>query len=172
MQTTIPILNTSIIFIKKTMRKKQDNFVELSRYQFYLLLQSIFISIVLLYQLIWFFAGNTTIADCIVYGRKNELKNSGTIAYRFITNNKLYEDYDTRNEAVILNDQIEIVYLSFLPSFSRINSFKNNWLGYIIAYGLFCTFTSLLFFIPNDTMPAGTYFYFTKKKPWVNMIEK
>ncbi len=152
--------------------KKKDRFVELSRYQFYLLLQTIFIGMVLLYQLIWFIAGDTIMGDCIVYGRKNELINSGTIAYRFIVKDKLFEDYDTRNEATIINDKIEIVYLCFLPSFSRINSFKNNWLGFIIAYSIFCAFTTLLFFIPNDTMPAGTYFYFTKKKPWVNLIEK
>lgn len=152
--------------------KKKDRLIELSKNQFYLLLQSMFIVMVLLYQLIWFVYGKNMMADCIVSGRLNELQNSGTLLYKFSVADKVYDDYDLRNEVKIINDQIEIVYLSFYPSFSRVNTFKNNWLGYIITYGLFCTFTSFLLLIPNDTMPAHTYFYFTKKKPWINLIVK
>jgi hypothetical protein len=154
------------------MSKKKDSFIELSRSQFYIMLQIIFIGMVLLYQLIWFAFGKTTMAECHVYGRKNELNNSGTLAYRFTANETLYTDYDTRNEIPITQEYIEVKYLSFAPSLSRINSFTNNWMGFMIAYGIFFAFTSLLFFIPNDTMPAHTFFYFTKKKPWINMIEK
>jgi hypothetical protein len=152
--------------------KKKSSFIELSRFQFYLMLQTLFIGMVLLYQLIWFIYGKNIMADCIVSGRLNELQNSGTILYKFAIADQTYNDYDTRNEATIINNQIEIVYLSFYPRLSRINRFYNNWLGFIIMYGLFCAFTSALFLIPQETIPANTYFYFTKKKPWVNIIEK
>jgi hypothetical protein len=111
-------------------------------------------------------------ADCFVYGKMNELKNSGTLAYRYHANNKVYEDYGTRNEIPIAQEQIEIKYLPFWPSMSRINTFEGNWLGFFIAYAVYFTISSMIFLIPNDTMPRNSYFYFTKKKPWVNMIVK
>ena len=146
--------------------------IELSRTQFFILLQSIFIGIVLLYQLMWFCFGKNVYAECFVYGRLNELENSGTIMYKYVVNNHTYEDYGTRNEISTATKSINIRYLSFAPSIARINTFYAHWIGFIIAYFIFFTFTTLLFFIPNDTMPARSYFYFTKKKPWVNIIEK
>lgn len=102
----------------------------------------------------------------------NELKNSGTLAYRYFVDNKMYEDYATRNETPIAQENIEIKYLPFWPSISRLNTFAGNWLGFLIAYALYFTISSMIFLIPNDTMPRNSYFYFTKKKPWVNMIVK
>jgi hypothetical protein len=154
------------------MPKHNDNFIELSSFKFYLLLQTLMIGSIMLYQLVWFVFGTTTMADCFVYGHKNELQNSGTLYYRYNAFEKDYEDYGTRNEVPISLENVEIKYLSFAPSFSRINSFENNWLGFIIAYGLFLVITSLIFLIDNDTMPKNSYFYFTKKKPWINMIVK
>jgi hypothetical protein len=154
------------------MPKRNDNFIELSSFKFYLLLQTLVVGSIMLYQLLWLVFGTTTMADCFVYGHKNELQNSGTLYYRYNTFEKNYEDYGTRNEVPISQESIEIKYLSFAPSFSRINSFENNWLGFIIAYGLFLVITSLIFLIDNDTMPKNSYFYFTKKKPWINMIVK
>ncbi len=152
-------------------KKKQGSFIELSKFKFYLLFQCAFIIGVLSYQLLWYF-GKTTMADCYVYGRMNELKNSGTLAYRYVVNDSLYEDYATRNEIPITQEQIEIKYLPFWPSMSRINTFEGNWLGFLIAYSIYFTISSMIFLIPNDTMPKNSYFYFTKKKPWVNMIVK
>jgi hypothetical protein len=154
------------------MKKYNFDFFEISKFKLYLLLQFIFIAIVLLYQLIWFTYGKNTMAECFVNGRINQLENSGTMVYRFEANGKFYEDYDTRNGAPVVQDHIEIKYLSFAPSLSRINSFESNWLGYFIAYGIFCTILSIIFLIPNDTMPRNSFFYFTKKKPWINMIVK
>jgi hypothetical protein len=152
-------------------RKNKDSFIELSKFKFYLLFQCAFIFAVLSYQLLWYF-GKTTMADCYVYGRMNELNNSGTLAYRYFVNDKKYEDYATRNETPIAQETIEIKYLPFWPSMSRLNTFVGNWLGFIIAYAIYFTISSMIFLIPNDTMPKNSYFYFTKKKPWVNMIVK
>jgi hypothetical protein len=30
----------------------------------------------------------------------------------------------------------------------------------------------MIFFIPNETMPRNSFFYFTRKKPWIHMIVK
>jgi hypothetical protein len=152
-------------------KKKEETFIEFSKFRFYLLFQCIFIFGVLSYQLLWYF-GKTTIADCYVYGRMNELKNSGTLAYRYFVDDKKFEDYATRNEIPITQETIEIKYLPFCPSMSRLNNFSGNWLGFLIAYLICFTISSIIFLIPNDTMPRNSYFYFTKKKPWVNMIVK
>jgi hypothetical protein len=152
--------------------QKTNNFIELSSLQFYLLLQIIVIVCIFLYQSLWFFGSKNTMADCFVYGRQNQLKNSGTLYYRYYDNYNWYEDYGARSEVPISQEKIEIKYLSFMPSVSRINSFENNWLGFMIAYGIFLTITSLIFLIDNDTMPKNSFFYFSTKKPWVNMIVK
>lgn len=154
------------------MSKHVNKYIELSRYQFYAVLQSIFIGLVLIYQLIWYGFGTPTMAECIVYGRQNELALSGTIQYRYWVHNRHYQSETTRNEMPITQAEISICYLRFAPSISRANNFYSVWYGFIIAYFIYFTFTTLLFFIPNDTMPANTYFYFTKKKPWINLIEK
>ncbi|MDB5201030.1 MAG: hypothetical protein JWQ27_439 [Ferruginibacter sp.] len=84
----------------------------------------------------------------------------------------LYEDYVTRNEVPLSQDSINIRYLSFLPSVCRVDSFEGNYLGYIIAWILFFVFTTMVFFIPNDTMPKNSFIYFSRQKPFIHMIVK
>lgn len=150
--------------------------IELSRFQLYFLLQFIFIGIIMLHQLIWLYQSETIIADCSVtsnrYTYKNSIVNSGTLSYRYKANETIYDDYTTRNEIPLEQKEIEVKYLKFWPSMSRVNTFEDNWLGFIITYALFFVFTSGFFLIDNDTVPNRSYFYFTKKKPWVNMIIK
>ena len=153
----------------------KNKHIELSRFQLYFLVQIIFIGLIMLYQLLWYF-GETTMGDCSVttnrYTYKNSLKNSGTLSYSYKVNEVVYDDYTTRNEIPLEQNQIEIKYLSFWPSMSRVNTFMDNWAGFLITYAIFFAFTSLLFLIDNDTVPHKSYFYFTKKKPWINMIIK
>ncbi len=149
--------------------------LELSKFKFYLLLQYIFLIPVMCYQLCWYF-GKTTTADCYVKGivrpDYDNTETSGTLFYSYEADGKLYEDYATRNGTPISQKNIEVKYLSFCPSLSRLNTFEGNWLGFIIAYGIFFTITSIIFFVPNETMPRNSYIYFTKQKPWVHMIVK
>ncbi len=150
--------------------------VEFSRFQLYFLLQFIFIGIIMLYQFIWYINGTITIADCSVtsnnYTYKNSIINSGTLSYRYKVNGNIYDDYTTRNEIPLEQKEIEVKFLKFWPSMSRVNTFEDNWLGFIITYGLFLAFTSALFLIDNETVPNKSYFYFTRKKPWINIIIK
>jgi hypothetical protein len=149
--------------------------IELSRFQLYFLLQFIFIGLVMLYQLLWFFGG-TTMADCSITSNdltyKNSIINSGTLSYRYRVNEKIYDDYTTRNEVPLEQKEIEVKYLKFWPSMSRVNTFEDNWLGFMITYCLFFVFSSIFLLIDNDTIPNRSYFYFTKKKPWINIITK
>ena len=149
--------------------------MEFSRFQLYFLLQSIFIGLVLMYQIVWYF-GETELADCSIttndLNYKNAIINSGTLSYRYKVNDIVYNDYTTRNEIPLDQKVIEIKYLSFWPSMSRVNTFYENWLGFMVTYGIFFTFISLLFLVDNDTVPNKSYFYFTRKKPWINMIIK
>lgn len=150
--------------------------IEFSRFQLYFLLQFIFIALVLLYQSLWYFASTTTLADCSVTSNdltyKNAIINSGTLSFRYKVNDKIYDDYTTRNEIPLEQKEIEVKYLNTWPSSCRVNTFENNWLGFMITYGLFFVFTSMFFLIDNDTVPNRSYFYFTRKKPWVNIIQK
>ncbi len=75
----------------------------------------------------------------------------------------MHEDYRTRHETPTVQDGIEIKCLSFWSSLSRLDTFAGNWLRFIIGYTIFFTATSMMFLIPNDTMPPNSYFYLTKK---------
>jgi hypothetical protein len=157
------------------LKKISSTHIEFSKFKFYLLLQSVVVIPILCYQLCWHF-GETTMANCYVKGIKrfdyDNTKNSGTLFYNYQVNGITYEDYATRNEIPLTQKQIEIKYLTFSPSTSRLNTFEGNWLGFLIAYGLFFTISSIIFLIPNDTMPKNSYLYFTKQKPFIHMIVK
>jgi hypothetical protein len=154
--------------------------LELSKFRFYVMLQCLLVGGILLYQLIWFCFGETTLAGgevTDVYWRNSKFshlqkESSGTVKYSYIVNGVTYNDYDTRNGLDINTTTVEVVYLSFAPAMSRLNSFYNNWYGFGIGYLIFFTVTSFIFLIPNDTMPSNSYIYFTSKKPYLHMIIK
>jgi hypothetical protein len=152
---------------------------ELSKFRFYLALQFLFVGFVLLWQLVWFCCGKTTAAlgeVTDVYWKNNRNKFSkefsGSVTYTYYVNGVQYDDYDTRNGLDISTTEVEVVYLNFLPSWSRLNTFYNNWYGFGIAYLIFFTITSFIFLIPNDTMPSNSFIYFSKRKPYLHMIIK
>lgn len=155
-------------------RRDHAYFLELSKFRFYLLLHIIFIGAILLYQSIWQ-TGVTTIAYCYAYNEEQLVKRGespGTLVYHYLVDSKMYRETTERNELPLTQHQIRIRYLPFYPSISRPDTFKGNWLGFIIAWGLFFIISTMIFFIPNETMPSNSYFYFSRKKPWIHMIVK
>ncbi len=156
--------------MKKT---QKSSFIELSKLQLYLVLHGIFIGFILLYQGLWLFS-KTTVAQCYtnVYGGDKFAEGSGTLVYKYRVEGKDYSDYTTRNEAPLSENTVEIQYLPFWPSMSRINDDEHKWLGFMIGYAIFFAVTSIIFFVPNPTMPRHSYFYFTKQKPFIHMIVK
>lgn len=154
--------------------KSLKPFFELSKFKFYLFLHLLFIGPVLLYQSIWLFS-NTTTAYCYAYNAEQLIgrhEDPGTLVYHYLVDDKMYRETTTRNEIPIDQHTISIKYLPFYPSWSRPDTFESNWAGFIIAWGIFFVITTMIFFIPNETMPRNSYFYFTKRKPWINMIVK
>jgi hypothetical protein len=171
------VVSTNITKSIKKKEKVHSNLLEFSKFRFYLLLQGIVLFSILLYQLVWFVFGETTIANCkanfhATHGHKDLEENSGTLLYNYYAGEYFYEDYTTRNGTPLAQTEVEIKFLRFAPNISRLNTYEGNWLGFIIAYGIFFTITSLIFLIPNDTMPANSYIYFSRQKPWVHMIVK
>jgi len=168
------IQNAVVIRSATGSRKIASTFLELSKLQLYLTFHGIFIGIVLLYQSVWLFS-KPTIAYCYAYNEEQLLSRNespGTLVYHYIANDKMYRETTTRNEWPLSQHSIAVRYLSFLPAVSRLDSFEGAWLGFIIAWGIFFVITSMIFFIPNDTMPKNSYFYFTRRKPWIHMIVK
>ncbi len=156
-------------------RKTNGRVIEFSKNQFYFLLHGTFIGIILLYQAVWLFS-NSTIAACRVYpGPYKERRNiePGTLMYAYrAANNEIYTGETTRNGVPLKQETVQVRYLSFAPSISRLDNYEGNWLGFQIAWLIFFVITSMIFFIPNDTMPKNSYIYFTRKKPWIHMIVK
>jgi hypothetical protein len=148
--------------------------IEFSKFRFYLLLHGLFIGVVLLYQSLWIFS-DTTMAACGTYwGPYKERRNiePGTLMYAYRVNDNVYTESTTRNGTPISQEFIRVRYLTFWPSVSRLDSYEGNWLGFQIAWLIFFVITSMIFFIPNPTMPKNSYIYFTGKKPWIHMIVK
>lgn len=149
-------------------------FLELSKIQLYLLLQGIFIGLILLYQLCWLFSEQTT-AYCYAYNEAQLVSRNespGTLVYQFMVGNKVYRETTTRNEIPLDQHYVPVRYFSFAPGISRLDTFYGNWADFIMAWGIFFVITTMIFFIPNETMPRNSYFYFTRSKPWIHMIVK
>ncbi len=155
-------------------RKSTASFIEFSKLQLYLLFHGIFIGTILLYQSIWLFS-KTTMAYCYAYNEEQLLSRNetpGTLVYHYIVADKMYRETTTRNEIPLSQHSIRIRYLPFLPAFSRPDTWSHSWAGFEIAWFIFFIISSMIFFIPNETMPRNSFFYFTRKKPWIHMIVK
>ena len=155
-------------------RKIATSFPELSKVRLYLVLHALFIGVILLYQSLWLFS-TTSMAYCYAYNGEYLARrgiNPGTLVYHYGAGENIYRSTSTRNETPLDQHTIQIRYLTFCPSVSRLNTFEGNWLGYLIAWGIFFVITTMIFFIPNETMPPRSYFYFSKQKPWIHMIVK
>lgn len=149
-------------------------FLELSKPGLYFVLQFIFLAPVLLYQSLWIFSVKTQ-AYYYTYNDQRYIVNPehlGTVIYQYDAAGKRYSATTTRNGLSLFENTVQIRYLPFYPAHSRPDTFEANWLGFLIAYGLYFTFTTMVFFIPNDTMPRNSFFYFTRKKPFIHMIVK
>ena len=159
---------------KQPAHKISGRLVEFSKLQLYLLLQGIFIGSILLYQSLWLFSESTDAACRFYQGPYAERRNinPGTLMYAYRAGDKIYTETTTRNETPLLQTTIRIRYLTFMPGVSRLDTYEGNWLGFQVALLIFFVITTMIFFIPNDTMPGKSYFYFTRKKPWINMIVK
>ena len=155
-------------------RKIKAGFLELSKWQLYLALHALFIGCCLLYQSLWIFSETTT-AYCYAYNEEQLVargETPGTLVYHYMVDGKMYRETSTRNELPLTQHYIPVRYLRFYPSISRVDSFYGNWAGFLMAWGLFFVITSMIFFIPNETMPKRSYFYFTGKRPFIHMIVK
>ena len=155
-------------------RKTNTSFLELSKLQLYLLFHALFIGVILMYQSLWFFS-DTTEAYCYAYNEDQLVSRGetpGTLVYHYVVDGKMFRETTTRNELPLTMHHIRIQYLKFLPSVSRPDHFMWKWAGFILAWGIFFVISTLIFFIPNETMPRNSYFYFTRRKPWIHMIVK
>lgn len=155
-------------------KKNSRPYFELSKIKLYLLIHGVFIGSILLYQSIWLFSKPTN-AYCYAYNADQLIsrhQEPGTLVYHYLVNNKMFIETTTRNGVPLDQHYIQIRYIPLFPSFSRPDTFESNWAGFIIAWGIFFVITSMIFFIPNETMPRNSYFYFTRRKPWINMIVK
>ncbi|CAN5851593.1 hypothetical protein BH11BAC4_BH11BAC4_24710 [soil metagenome] len=155
-------------------RKVGTPFLELSKLQLYIAFHAVFMGAVLLYQSVWLF-GKTTHAYCYAYNEAQLVsrgESPGTLVYHYMAGERMFRATTTRDELPLTQHTIKVRYLSFYPEISRPDTFEGTWLGYIIAWGIFFVITSMIFFIPNETMPRNSYFYFTKRKPWIHMIVK
>lgn len=154
--------------------KTSKPFLELSKNKLYLLLHGIFIGSILLYQSLWLFS-DTAMAYCYAYNEDQLVKRGqspGTLVYHYVVDGKMYRETTTRNELPLSQHSIRIRYLPFYPEFSRVDNHYGNWLSFEIAWAIFFVITTMIFFIPNETMPKNSYFYFTDQKPWIHMIVK
>jgi hypothetical protein len=155
-------------------RKIKGHWLELSKVQLYLLIHGLFWFFVLSYQSLWLFS-EKTMATCWAYeGPYAERRriNPGTLMYQYHVGDRLITESTTRNGVPITQQTIEIRYLPWWPELSRPNTYESNWLAFVISWLLLFTITSIIFFIPNETMPRNSYFYFNRQKPFIHMIVK
>lgn len=144
----------------------------LNKKQTYLFLQGLFIASLLLVQASWIFS-RTTEGEVLSFDRAastGKWKHIETMTVRYTVGDEQFISVYTRNRTPLWQKHITIRYLILLPGTSRIDSFITNWEEYLIWYLIFFLATSMIFFVPNDVLPKGTMFGFTRHFPWVKII--
>src|SRR5688572_3016692 len=104
----------------------------LTKLKFYILLQLLSITLLLLYQGIWLIS-DTTQGQVVNFGKQlirsshKRIENSGTIVVRYTVKGIIHEEEYTRNGTPLWQQTVPIRYLLFAPSISRLNSFIGQW---------------------------------------------
>ncbi len=171
------ITKYEIIELKKNTKpavKVSGKILEFSKLKFFLLLHGIFVGGILCYQALWIFSEKVTAASGTYWGPYAERRNinPGTVVYAYRAGDQIFTGTTTRNGMSVKDTTLTIRYLTYFPSVSRPATYEGQWLAFQVAWLIFFVITGMIFFIPNETMPANSYFYFTKKKPWIHMIVK
>jgi hypothetical protein len=146
----------------------------LTKYKTYFALQGLFLLGILMYQSPWLFS-NTTVGIIKEFGYAPYLRGRKTIELMnvdYLVNDKLYNRTYTRNATPDSQQNIIIRYLTFMPGASRIDTPVGEWEEPLLWYVVFFIFTSMMFFIPNDTTPKDMLVTISNKKPWVTFSNK
>ncbi len=130
----------------------------------FLILQSIIAVLMLFYFGLWMINGKTTATIVRPFY-------ANTISAVYTVGSESYSASYSRYDVPYSARSVEIRYLLFKPSSSRINSFMGMaaepfgwWLVFLLASGM-------LLLMPNTVFSRGTIFQIQKKFPWISMDE-
>ncbi len=137
----------------------------------YLLLQTLIICLLVLYQCLWLFADTVEGRIVSFPERYKNSDNGGYIGVEYIVDGVLYNEYFTRNARPKQFTNIPIKYFSFYPSYSRADNDFDAWMPSIIFYLIFFLGTTILFLpYKNTVIPDGSLFEIKLKFPFIKLI--
>jgi hypothetical protein len=138
--------------------------MKFSKPQMFLLLNG-FIALFLLFFLgIWLFGKQTR-------GRVIPPFKATKITAVYVVDGNTYKASYMRNDISFMQDSVQIIYLPFSPSSSRINSFMGIAAEPLAWWLVFLMASAMLFFTDNVVYSKGTVFRAQKKFPWIIMEE-
>lgn len=95
---------------------------------------------------------------------------AGPLVYFYQAGDKTYQNEVMRNGVSLFEQTLPVRYLQFAHASSRPIGFRWEWQGFLIFYGIFLVVSSVVLLTDNETFPRRSALYFTRKKPFINMI--
>lgn len=130
----------------------------------FFILQGILLLILLLHLGRWVFSG-------VVTGRVTTPYSATVMTVHYTVNSVEYVDTYMRNGYPLTPRNVEIRYLTYRPSTSRINTFMGI-AAEPLAWWLMITVGMAALLLTNNTVfSKGTTFYLHKRFPWISMDE-
>jgi hypothetical protein len=142
--------------------------MKLSKPLAYLFFVGCIIAILICYQGMWLFS-KTTEGEILNFGHdpRKRYRSIENVTVQYIVNNKIYIDTYLRNGLNGTAKKISIRYLSFAPSFSRLNTVIGNW-GLVLVVLAISIPSLSIFFLIQDIVPNGTVFILTRSFPFIH----
>lgn len=135
----------------------------------FIYLQTIFIVLIFLYQLVWL-VSPTVIGNINKHKERSYVMTGGFVFVydvEYYVNDEMY--FVRENEVPLSN---EVRYNILFPSYAIINTSTNLWTPVCISFLLFLIATTIVF-LPvkhNQIIPNGSLIVLTKSKPYIKII--
>ena len=143
--------------------------MKLSKPSAYIFFVCCLISILICYQGMWLFS-NTTEGEILNFGHGSgkKYRSIENVTVQYIVKNKAYVDTYLRNGLNGTSRKVSIRYLTFAPSFSRLNTVIGNW-GLVLVVTAISIPCISIFFLIQDIVPNGTLFILTRSFPFIHV---
>jgi len=139
----------------------------LSRTKTYFLLLGLFIGICLLYQGIWLIS-STAKGDILSFGHGSGrgYRSIENVEVNYTVHDVMYDVFFLRSGTPKYDSTVQIRYLLFAPSWSRINTFAGNWGLVLVTSAVFFSILTVVF-LQKQIIPYSAQFIFGKKFPFL-----
>jgi hypothetical protein len=147
--------------------------MKLSRKQFWLLLQAIYISVLLLYQGLWLTSGLCTGKVVEIRKGTGDYKSMRYALIYYAVDGKVYdteEIIDADYSDYKVGQELQMSYLPFAKGTARVKGSKADLFLIVGFYTIFLLFTAVILILPNYLLDRKCHFQIQRRRPFVRYV--